>query len=54
MDGYILKASRYEDFGEEIQNFLFYVNDCGIIVMHDHLLTLSPKIQAVFDKLPLN
>lgn len=54
MDGVILKASRYEDFGGEIQNFLFYVNDCGIMVMHDHLLTLSPKIQAVFDKLPLN
>ncbi|MBI5045323.1 MAG: hypothetical protein HZC02_05365 [Candidatus Levybacteria bacterium] len=54
MDGYILKASRYEDFGGEIQNFLFYVNDCGIMVMHDHLLILSPKLQAVFDKLPLN
>lgn len=54
MDGYILKASRYEDFSGEIQNFLFYINDCGIMIMHDHLLTLSPKLQAVFDKLPLN
>lgn len=54
MDGYILKASRYEDFGGEIQNFLFYINDCGIMVMHDHLLTLSPKLQTMFDKIPLN
>lgn len=52
MDGYILKASRYED-GGEIQNFLFYVNDCGIMVMNDHLLTLSPKLQQIFDKLPI-
>lgn len=54
MDGEILKASRYEDFGGQVQNFLFYINDCGIMVMHDHLLTLTPKLQAVFDKLPLN
>lgn len=54
MDGYILKASKYEDFGGEIQNFLFYINYCGIMVMHDHLLTLSPKLQKVFDKIPLN
>jgi len=53
MDGYILKASRYDD-GGEVQNFMFYVNDCGIMVMHDHLLTLSPKLKAVFDKLPIN
>jgi hypothetical protein len=54
MDGYILKASRYEDFGGEIQNFLFYVNDCGIMVMHDHLLSLSSKLQTVFEKIPVN
>ncbi len=53
MDGYVLKASRYEDSGD-VQNFLFYVNDCGIMVMHDHLLTLSSKLQEMFDKLPLN
>lgn len=52
MDGYVLKASRYED-GGEIQNFMFYVNDCGIMIMHDHLFTLTPKLQAVFDKLPV-
>lgn len=48
MDGYIMKAARYEVDGET-QNLLFYVNDCGIMVMHDHLLTLSPKLQATFD-----
>ncbi|OGM32673.1 hypothetical protein A2803_01275 [Candidatus Woesebacteria bacterium RIFCSPHIGHO2_01_FULL_44_21] len=53
-DGYILKASRYEDIGGEVQNFLFYVSNCGIMVMHDHLLTLSPKLQEVFAKIPLN
>lgn len=54
MDGYILKASRYEDYGSEIQIFLFYVNDCGIMVMHDHLLVLSSKLQKVFDNIQLN
>ena len=53
MDGYILKASRYEDFGGEIQNFMFYVNPCGIMIMHDHFLTPSPKLQEIFDKLPI-
>lgn len=51
MDGYILKASRYSVDGE-VQNLLFYVNECGIMIMHDHLLTLSPKLKTVFDKLP--
>lgn len=53
MDGYVLKASRYDDEGET-QNFMFYVNDCGIMVMHDHFFSLSPKLKALFDKLPVN
>ncbi|OGM28408.1 hypothetical protein A2801_02660 [Candidatus Woesebacteria bacterium RIFCSPHIGHO2_01_FULL_41_10] len=51
IDGYVLKASRYLE-GGEIQYQLFYVNACGIMVMHDHLLVLSPKLQKVFDTLP--
>lgn len=52
MDGVILKASKYLEFGEEQISF-FYVNDCGIMVMHDHFLTLSPKLQSVLDNVPL-
>jgi len=50
MDGYILKVARYQENGE-VQNLLSYVNDCGIMVMHDHLLTLSPRLQETFDML---
>ena len=53
MDGYILKASKYLEEGEA-QILLFYVHDCGFMVMHDHLLTLSPKLQAALSALPLN
>lgn len=52
MDGVILKASKYLEAGEE-QILLFYVNDCGIMVMHDHFLTLSPKLKTVLAKVPL-
>src|SRR3990170_7651534 len=49
MDGYILKASKYLEAGEEQISF-FYINDCGLMVMHDHFLTLSPKIQQALEK----
>lgn len=52
MDGVILKASRYLEDGEE-QILFFYVSDCGFMVMHDHLLTLSSKLKTVLDKVPL-
>lgn len=52
MDGQLIKASRYEAFGEE-QILIFYINDCGIMVMHDHFVTLSPKLQKVIDKIPV-
>lgn len=52
MDGYITKASRYEDdWGT--QSMVFYVNDCGIMVMHDHLLTLTPKLEKMFESIPV-
>lgn len=52
MDGAVLKVSKYLEFGE-VQISFFYVSDCGIMVMHDHFLTLSPKLQSVLDKIPL-
>lgn len=53
MDGYILKASKYLEAGEE-QILLFYVNECGLVVMHDHFLALSPKLQSALADLPVN
>ena len=53
MEGYVLKASKYLEAGEE-QILLFYVNECGLMVMHDHFLTLSPKLQSSLASLPLN
>lgn len=52
MDGYLLKASKYLEGGEE-QILIFYINDCGIMVMHDHFLTLSPKLKTALAKVPL-
>lgn len=52
MDGYILKASKYLESGEAQIQF-FYVNSCGIMVMHDHFLTLSPRIEEALSMLPL-
>ena len=52
MDGYVTKAARYEQ-GGEVQYFFFYVNDCGIMVMNDHLKKPVPKLQEMFDQLPL-
>jgi hypothetical protein len=53
MDGYLLKASKYLEAGEE-QLILFYVNECGLMVMHDHFLTLSLKLESALAFLPLN
>lgn len=54
MDGYILKASRYQDVGGDLQHSLFYINDCGMMVLHGHLLQIAPALQEVFDRIPLN
>ena len=52
MDGYIIKASKYLESGEP-QVFIIYINDCGYMVMHDHLLTLSPKLEKAFENIPI-
>jgi hypothetical protein len=52
MDGYIVKAAKYND-GYADQVLIFFVNDCGLMVMHDHLLTLSPKLEEVLKDVPM-
>mgnify|MGYP001316090364 CR=1 FL=1 len=50
-DGKLVSGSRYIEMGE-VQYMFTVVNDCGIAYRFDHLLTLSPRIQAVMDTLP--
>jgi len=52
MDGYVLKAAKYDD-GYDVQISIFFVSDCGMMVMHDHLLTLSPKLDEILKDLPI-
>lgn len=50
MDGYLLKASKYNDrYDTQIQ--IFYVHPCGIMVMHDHLLTLSSRLEEALESI---
>lgn len=50
-DAIVTQASRYIEQGET--QYLFeFVNECGIAYRFDHLLTLSPKFQALADQLP--
>ena len=51
-EGYVKKVAKYEDEWSE-QKLLFYVNPCGIMVMHDHLVDVSPKLQELYDTIPL-
>lgn len=51
LDGYVLDASRYLVSGE-VQYLFDILNPCGILIRFGHLLTLSPKLQAIADALP--
>lgn len=51
MDAYVWRAARYPEDGE-IQYYILFINDCGIMYRLDHLLTLSPELTAVFEKFP--
>lgn len=51
MDAMLISGSRYIEQGE-VQNLLFFINDCGIAYRFDHLLTLSPAMQTLVDTLP--
>lgn len=50
-DAIVTQASRYIEQGE-IQYLFEFVNECGVAYRFDHLLTLSPKFQALADQLP--
>ncbi|MDO8591642.1 MAG: hypothetical protein Q7R60_01790 [bacterium] len=50
-DGHLIFGSRYIEQGD-VQYFFVFSSPCGIIWRFDHLLTLSPKFQAIADKLP--
>lgn len=51
MDAVVVNASRYIEQGETQYLFTF-INSCGIAYRFDHLLTLSPAMQAIADTLP--
>lgn len=50
-DAYLVKASRYIESGET-QYFFVFISSCGMMYRFDHLLTLTPKFQAIADTLP--
>lgn len=51
LDAAVYSASRYIERGE-VQYLFTFINPCGIMYRFDHLLTLSPALQAVADQLP--
>lgn len=51
MDGIVTNASRYIEQGET-QHLFTFINPCGVAFRFDHLLTLSPAMQAIADTLP--
>jgi len=51
IDSHLIKASRYIEMGE-VQYFLVFSVPCGYAYRFDHLRTLTPKFQAIMDKLP--
>lgn len=51
MDATLVDGSRYIEQNEH-QFLLDFQSGCGVSFRFDHLLSLSPKIQALVDKLP--
>lgn len=51
MDAKLVDGSRYIE-QDEHQFLLDFESNCGVNFRFDHLLTLSPKLQAAVDKLP--
>lgn len=51
IDAKLVEGSRYIEQGET-QYMLRFTNDCGLSYRFDHLLTLSPTLQAEVNKLP--
>ena len=51
MDMRLVKASKYLEDGSP-QYLTFFINDCGMMVMHDHFFKLSPKLEEALKNLP--
>ncbi|MEK7621420.1 MAG: hypothetical protein AAB395_03655 [Patescibacteria group bacterium] len=51
IDSALIKASRYIEKGD-VQYFMVFTLPCGYAYRFDHLRTLTPKFQAIMDKLP--
>lgn len=51
INSHLVKASRYIEMGE-VQYYLVFSMPCGYVYKLDHLRTLTPKFQALMDKLP--
>lgn len=51
LDAQLVKGSRYIE-RDELQYFFVFINPCGLMYKFDHLAKLTPKFQAVANKLP--
>ncbi|HYD10502.1 MAG TPA: hypothetical protein VEA78_10395 [Acidimicrobiales bacterium] len=51
MPGEIVRLARYLEQGE-VQHLIDIVNPCGLLVRFDHLRTVAPPWQPLFDALP--
>jgi hypothetical protein len=51
MSGYLYRGVRYIEAGE-VQYLFDIINPCGVMHRFDHLLTLSPRFQAIAETLP--
>jgi len=47
----VVEGSRYIE-GGEVQYLFTFINACGLMYRLDHLLTLSPALQAIADQFP--
>ncbi len=53
MDAEVVRGARYPVYGET-QYVFDFIAPCGYMYRFGHMLTLSPKLQAIADKLPQN
>jgi hypothetical protein len=51
LDAKLVGAGRYIEMGE-VQYIFDFKTDCGLEYRFDHLLTLTPKLQTIIEKLP--
>lgn len=52
-DAYVIAGARYPATGGELQYTFDFEHPCGIRYRFGHLLTLTPKFQAIAEKFPL-